>query len=112
MSNILACQACLHQHLVQLRNQVMVINISNLHVLFLILIFVFIVLIKCSGQDITRRGGKLKNGVMIVLPLDISIAKGSEGVFGYLENMDSNRPELVLETQEVLLLQTILVYKF
>lgn len=52
--------------------------------------------IKCNGQDISRKGGKNKS-LMIVLPADLSFRKGTEGDFGYLEKMNSQHPELVIE---------------
>jgi hypothetical protein len=55
--------------------------------------------VKCSGQDICRRG-KSRN-VMVILPAELSFQKGAEGKVGHIENFDSQSPEFVVETDEV-----------
>lgn len=55
-------------------------------------------LLKCNGQDISRKGGKSKP-LMIVLPADFSFIKSCDGDFAYLEHLNSAQPELTVETE-------------
>lgn len=55
-------------------------------------------ILKCNGQDISRKGGKSKS-LMIVLPAELSFLKNSDGDFAYLENLNSAQPELVIEVE-------------
>lgn len=55
-------------------------------------------IIKCNGQDISRKGGKSKP-LMVVLPADLSFKKNAEGDFAYIENLNSAQPNLVMEVE-------------
>lgn len=67
-----------------------------------IVVTVMLGLLKCSGQDICRRG-KSRN-IMVILPAELSFQKGAEGKLGYIENFDSQTPDFVVETVEVSLI--------
>jgi hypothetical protein len=55
-------------------------------------------ILKCNGQDISRKGGKAKS-LMIVLPADLSFMKNTDGDFAYLENLNSSQPQLVVDVE-------------
>ena len=61
------------------------------------------VLRKCQGQDITRRGAKLKtNRLMMVLPSQLAFKSANiEGTFGVIEKANTEHPELVIQTPKV-----------
>lgn len=58
-------------------------------------------MIKCNGQDISRKKTKGKNRIMVILPAQLALKSGTEGQIGVLEKADTNAPEFVVETTEV-----------
>lgn len=58
-------------------------------------------LVKCNGQDISRKKTKGKNRIMVILPAQIALKRGTEGQFAMLEKADTDKPDLVIETVEV-----------
>ena len=58
-------------------------------------------LAKCNGQDISRKKTKGKNRIMVILPAQIALKRGTEGQFAMLEKADTDKPDLVIETIEV-----------
>ena len=55
---------------------------------------------RCNGQDITRKGGKGKNRIMMVLPTQIAVVQGTEGTLGSIEKINTNNPELLVPTND------------
>lgn len=56
-------------------------------------------LLRCNGQDVTRKGSKNKR-IMVILPAQLSLLKGIEAELAYLDNSLEDCPELVVETSE------------
>lgn len=55
---------------------------------------------KCNGQDITRRGGKGKGRIMLVMPAQFAFLKGTEGSLGKIDKINTESPEFVVPTTE------------
>ena len=62
---------------------------------------VYAALIRCNGQDISRKKSKGKNRIMMILPAQIALMKGTEGTLGMLEKADTDKPDFVMDTAEV-----------
>ena len=58
---------------------------------------------RCNGQDITRRGGKGKSRIMLVLPTQLAFLKGTEGTVGRIEKINTESPEFVVSTSDGML---------
>jgi hypothetical protein len=58
------------------------------------------VLRKCDGQDITRKGGKGKSRIMLVLPAQFAFLKGAEGTLGRIDKINTSSPEFIVPTSE------------
>ena len=57
-------------------------------------------LLRCSGQDVTRKGAKGKGRIMMSLPAQLALGKNSDGQLGTLEKADTDNPEFVVTTVE------------
>jgi hypothetical protein len=58
-------------------------------------------LIKCNGQDLIRKAAKANKKIMMVLPSQLSVPAGFEGVIGQLENLNSDCPSFVMHSAKV-----------
>lgn len=57
-------------------------------------------LLRCSGQDVTRKGAKGKGRIMMALPAQLALGKNCDGQLGTLEKADTDNPEFVVTTVE------------
>jgi hypothetical protein len=60
-------------------------------------------LIRCNGQDITKKGGKPRNRIMVIMPSQFAFPPKlqTDLTLGNMHKLNTESPELVIETDEV-----------
>jgi hypothetical protein len=63
-------------------------------------------LIRCNGQDITKKGGKPRNRIMVIMPSLFALPTKLQAdlTLGNMHKLNTESPELIIETNEVVLL--------